>query len=100
MAVDDVIITFSYPAVPVQQLLHGDHLVLWEPGPGTVQEAPGSVPGEGFEVDGQDRPQRPPGSPSGPSLTPVLWGPRSLGGDISYVTALVSSECGTHPGPA
>ena len=56
MAVDDVIITFSYPEVLVQQLLYGDRLVLWEPGPGTVQEAPGSVPGEGFEVDGQDPP--------------------------------------------
>lgn len=69
MAVDDVIITFSYPVVLVQQLLHGDHLVLWEPGPGTVQEAPGSVPGESFEVVGQDPPPR--------GLQDLLLGPHS-----------------------
>lgn len=53
-----------------QQLLYRAAVMLWEPGPGTVQDPPGSIPIQGCEVNGQDSPTlplwRPPGTPLGP----------------------------------
>lgn len=85
-------------------MLHGVAATLREPGPGTVQGPPGSAPVQGCEVDGRDSSSlplwRPPGTPLGPhslvcSRVHAAW----VEIQLSNITALVSSKCGSHPGP-